>query len=147
VNNEVRHTVYFRQRGLRVQITKVGAEELLTDISVDRLRQRQPKPRSFGSAPGICPGRSEQVFESTTGRPVQRVAFLGSYLPFPKTAAEREKTGDPRKSIAERYASAEGCSARYKIAVDDLVKQRWILPEDRAALLLRGEQEWAEATK
>jgi hypothetical protein len=31
--------------------------------------------------------------------------------------------------------------------VDDLVKQRWILPEDRAALLHRGEQEWAEATK
>jgi hypothetical protein len=31
--------------------------------------------------------------------------------------------------------------------VDDLVKKRWILQEDRAALLRRGEQEWAEATK
>jgi hypothetical protein len=28
-----------------------------------------------------------------------------------------------------------------------LVKQRWILPEDRDAVLSRGEQEWAEATK
>jgi hypothetical protein len=31
--------------------------------------------------------------------------------------------------------------------VDDLVKQRWILPEDRYALLHRGEQEWNEVTK
>lgn len=85
--------------------------------------------------------------DPSIGAPNQRVAFLGSYLPFPKTAAEREKTGDPRKSIAERYASAEDYSARYRIAVDDLVKQRWILPEDRSVLLLRGEQEWAEATK
>jgi hypothetical protein len=85
--------------------------------------------------------------DPSIGAPDQRVAFLGSYLPFPKTAVEREKTSDPRKSIAERYASAEDYSARYRIAVDDLVKQRWILPEDRTALLLRGEQEWAEATK
>jgi hypothetical protein len=81
------------------------------------------------------------------GAPDQRVPFLGSYLPFPRTAAERRKTGDPRRSIAERYASAEDYGARYRIAVDDLVKHRWILPEDRKALLVRGEQEWAEATK
>jgi hypothetical protein len=31
--------------------------------------------------------------------------------------------------------------------VDDLVKQHWILPEDREAMIHRGEQEWAEATK
>jgi hypothetical protein len=36
---------------------------------------------------------------------------------------------------------------RYKNAVDELVKQRWILPEDRATLVRRGEQAWAEATK
>jgi hypothetical protein len=31
--------------------------------------------------------------------------------------------------------------------VDDLVKQRWLLPEDREALVNRGEQEWSEVTK
>jgi hypothetical protein len=31
--------------------------------------------------------------------------------------------------------------------VDTLVEQRWILSEDRAALLRRGEQEWAATTK
>jgi hypothetical protein len=81
------------------------------------------------------------------GAPDQRVAFEVSYLPFPKTAKERAKTGDPRQSIAERYGSREDYLAQYGNAVDALVKQRWILPEDRAALLQRGEQEWAQATK
>jgi hypothetical protein len=81
------------------------------------------------------------------GSPDQRVAFEASYLPFPKTAAERQKTGDPRKSVAERYAGREDYLNRYGHALDELVKQRWILEEDRAALLHRGEQEWDEATK
>jgi hypothetical protein len=85
--------------------------------------------------------------DPSIGAPDQRVAFEASYLPFPKTAGERQKTGDPRASIAERYSSRDSYLARYRDAVDDLVKQRWILPEDRQLLLHRGEQEWAEATK
>ena len=85
--------------------------------------------------------------DPSIGAPDQRVSFEASYLPFSKTAGERHKTGDPRKSIAERYSNREDYVTQYKNAVDDLVKQRWILPEDRAALLHRGEQEWAEATK
>ena len=85
--------------------------------------------------------------DPSIGAPDQRVSFEASYLPFPTTAAEREKTGDPRKAIAERYASRDDYLTRYKNAVDDLVKQRWILPEDREALVNRGEQEWSEVTK
>ena len=85
--------------------------------------------------------------DPSIGAPDQRVSFEASYLPFPKTAAEREKTGDPRKSIAERYASREHYLSRYHRAVDELVKQRWILEEDRQALILRGQQQWDEAAK
>jgi Alpha/beta hydrolase domain len=85
--------------------------------------------------------------DPSIGAPDQRVSFEASYIPFPRTAAERQKTGDPRNSIAERYTSREDYLARYKKAVDDLVQQRWILPEDRAALLHRGELEWATSTK
>jgi Alpha/beta hydrolase domain len=85
--------------------------------------------------------------DPSIGAPDQRVSFEASYLPFPRTAAERQKTGDPRKSIAERYASREDYLTQYKKAVDDLVQQRWILPEDRAALLHRGEQEWSATTR
>jgi len=85
--------------------------------------------------------------DPSIGAPDQRVAFEASYLPFPKTAADRQRTGDPRKSIAERYAGREDYLARYQAAIDDLVQQRWVLPEDRAALLHRGEQEWNESVK
>ncbi len=85
--------------------------------------------------------------DPSIGAPEQRVSFEASYLPFPKTAAEHQKTGDPRKSVAERYSNREDYVTRYTKALDDLVKQRWILPEDREAVLSRGDQEWTEATK
>jgi hypothetical protein len=76
------------------------------------------------------------------GAPSQRLPFEGSYLPFPKNAAERQQSGDPRKSIAERYPDRATYLERFARAADELIQQRWILPEDRAALLHRGEQEW-----
>ena len=63
------------------------------------------------------------------------------------TAADRQRTKDPRKSIAERYHDRDDYMTRYKAAVDDLVTARWILREDRDSLLNRGAQEWNEATK
>jgi Alpha/beta hydrolase domain len=90
---------------------------------------------------------SWNVRDPSIGAPDQRVAFEASYLPFPKTPAERQKTGDPRQSIAERYSSRDLYISHYKDAIEELVKQRWILPEDREPLLHRGEQEWSEATK
>jgi hypothetical protein len=81
------------------------------------------------------------------GAPDQRVAFEASWLPFPKTAADRIKIGDPRKSIAERYTGRADYLARYTAALDDLIKQRWILEEDRPAVLSRGETEWDQAVK
>jgi len=81
------------------------------------------------------------------GAPEQRVSFEGSYVAFPKTAAERQRSGDPRKSISERYASREEYLSLYQSAVDALVAQRWILKEDRDALLDRGKAEWEEALK
>jgi hypothetical protein len=85
--------------------------------------------------------------DPSIGAPDQRVAFEASYIPFAKTAADRAASSDPRKSIAERYASREDYLARYAKAVDALVEQHWILEEDRAALLERGAAEWTEATK
>ncbi|MGC2402266.1 MAG: alpha/beta hydrolase domain-containing protein [Acidobacteriaceae bacterium] len=85
--------------------------------------------------------------DPSIGAPDQRVGFEGSYIPFPKSPEGRQKTGDPRKSIAERYAGRDDYLKQYKAAVDDLVGQRWILPEDRPALLRGGELEWDEDTK
>jgi len=85
--------------------------------------------------------------DPSIGAPDQRLPFEGSYLPFPRTAADRIRTGDPRLSIAERYASREDYLARYTRALDGLISQRWILAEDRAAMIERGGQEWGAAAR
>jgi hypothetical protein len=85
--------------------------------------------------------------DPSIGAPDQRLPFEGSYLPFPRTAADRTRTGDPRVSIAERYASREDYLARYTRALEELIGQRWILPEDRAAMIERGGEEWDVATQ
>jgi hypothetical protein len=80
------------------------------------------------------------------GAPTERVAFEGSYIPFPLSADDRRWRHDPRKAILERYASKEAYVKRYTKALDRLIGQRWVLPEDRAELIKRGEQEWLTAT-
>jgi hypothetical protein len=85
--------------------------------------------------------------DPSIGAPDERVAFELSYIPFPRTAAERIAKGDPRTSIAERYAGRDDYMSRYAKAVDRLVAERWILPEDRGALLELGGREWDFATQ
>jgi hypothetical protein len=80
--------------------------------------------------------------DPSIGSGSQRVAFEGSYLPFSLNETDRKQTGDPRKSIAERYSDREAYLGLFARAADELVQQRWILPEDRAALLQRGGEEW-----
>ncbi len=83
--------------------------------------------------------------DPSIGAPHERVPFEGSYLPFPRTAADRQSSGDPRASIAERYRSRQDYLSRFSRALDSLVAQHWIFEEDRAAMLRRGEEEWSQA--
>jgi hypothetical protein len=85
--------------------------------------------------------------DPSIGAPNERVSFEDSYLPFPKTAADRQKLADPRKSIAERYPAREDYLVRFAKALDALVQQHWILPEDRPRLQHQAELEWDQATK
>jgi hypothetical protein len=54
----------------------------------------------------------------------------GTYSPFARTRAEREKAGDPRPSIEERYGTHAEYVKRYEAAVQKLVEQRYLLAED-----------------
>ena len=65
----------------------------------------------------------------------------GSFIPFAPTKAERLATGDPRASIEERYPTKEVYLATFKKGADDLVAQRFLLPDDAALLLKRAETE------
>jgi hypothetical protein len=54
----------------------------------------------------------------------------GQMIAFPKTKAERLASGDPRLSVEERYPAFSVYAAKVKNAVDDMVAQRLMLPED-----------------
>ncbi len=81
-----------------------------------------------------------------TGMAGERISFLGAYLPFARTKAEREKTGDPRLSIEERYRSKEDYLERFGAAAAKLAADRFVLREDLPAMQERGAREWDEAT-
>ena len=65
----------------------------------------------------------------------QLASLMGSYIPFPRTKAERDKTGDPRVSIEECYGTFENYQKRYAEACDRLVKGRYLLAEDAERLI------------
>jgi alpha/beta hydrolase family protein len=64
------------------------------------------------------------------GGPDQMLYFAGATLPFARTRAERESTGDPRLSIAERYRSREDYLTRVREAARALAAERYMLEED-----------------
>ena len=56
--------------------------------------------------------------------------LVGSILPFAAIAPNREMSGDPRPSIAERYPSREAFLAEVRKAANALVLNRYLLARD-----------------
>jgi hypothetical protein len=65
----------------------------------------------------------------------------GSCLPFASDKATREAAGDPRPSIAERYASGADYVTKVQAVVDELVNDRLMLAEDAERYLERARRE------
>ena len=65
-----------------------------------------------------------------TGAPEQLMSMQGSSHWFPATEAQRAGNGDPRPSIAERYASREDFAGQVQAAAAQLAAEGYLLPED-----------------
>jgi len=61
----------------------------------------------------------------------------GQFIPFAKTAADRAASGDPRKSIEERYPNFSSYYFKVNQAINSFVANRWMLPEDANSALNR----------
>src|SRR5262249_27072460 len=70
------------------------------------------------------------------------VSMAGSYIPFAKTPAERQKSGDPRLSLEERYASRAEYLQRIEAAAKKLATQRYVLQEDISAIVTAAGEHW-----
>ncbi len=65
--------------------------------------------------------------------------FSGGFIPFAKTKAEREASGDPRLSLEERYRDHAGYVAAIKAAIERLLQQKFLLPSDAERLIREAE--------
>jgi len=69
-------------------------------------------------------------------------SLLGSYVPFARTRAERDASGDPRPSIEERYPSREHFLSLNRDAAAHLVRRRFLLQDDVEAVVQRAAAHW-----
>ena len=63
------------------------------------------------------------------------LGLQGGYIPFVKTKADREKLGDPRPALLERYRDFDDFRTQYRKAADHMVEERTLLSEDVAGLM------------
>ena len=81
--------------------------------------------------------RSERI-----GAPQTLITNSGAYIPFPATRAEREKTGDPRLSIEERYSGRAEYLAKAEQVAKRLAEERYILAGDVPAIVAEAGKHW-----
>jgi len=76
------------------------------------------------------------------GAPGDLMSMMGSTLPLARTRAERERRGDPRPSVEERYGSRAEYLAAVRGAAERLVAARHALAEDVDAMVARAGELW-----
>jgi hypothetical protein len=77
-----------------------------------------------------------------TGAGGDLMQMMGATLAFAPNRAAREKSGDPRASIEERYASRDAYLAAVREATSRLIASRHVLAEDLDAIVARAGRLW-----
>lgn len=65
--------------------------------------------------------------------------YVGGMIPFARTIGERDATGDPRRSLQERYLNHDGYVAAVRKAAEKAAKEGFLLPVDAAVLIRTAE--------
>ena len=69
-------------------------------------------------------------------------SMQGSYIQFPRTATDRQGSGDPRPSAEERYHSREQYLGLVSEAAMGLIEDGYLLAEDLAPILSQAGRHW-----
>ncbi|HEY6211099.1 MAG TPA: alpha/beta hydrolase domain-containing protein, partial [Vicinamibacterales bacterium] len=85
--------------------------------------------------------------DRSIGAPDRLAGEIGSYIAFPVTRADRDRTHDPRPSIDERYRNRDAYLGKYAAATLDLVARGYLLQEDVADLLKHAIEHYDWATR
>jgi Alpha/beta hydrolase domain len=76
------------------------------------------------------------------GAPDQLYSMAGSSIPFPMNKAARERSNDPRLSIAERYPTKDDYLAKIAAAAQQLIKEGYLLDRDMPNVRALAAREW-----
>jgi hypothetical protein len=72
----------------------------------------------------------------------QQYSLIGSEAPFARTKAERERTGDPRLSVGERYRSKSEYLSHIESTAHQLVTQHFLLDVDVQKIVNLAGRHW-----
>ena len=87
------------------------------------------------------------LFNEKSG-PTNVVASMqGSFIPLARSKADRDASGDPRRSIEERYRSRDQYLAEITRAANDLVTKGYLLKNDVPRIVAQAGTRWDYATK
>jgi hypothetical protein len=82
------------------------------------------------------------LYDPRLGRDDELVSLQGSFVPLPLDAAERQRTGDPRRAILERYSDRERYLALVEQAAKVLIAAGYLRAEDLGGIALQAGERW-----
>jgi hypothetical protein len=130
------------ERGIPTYPAKVGApyRTYVPAVDVDGNEVAGIRPPELAAPLATFAGWNPR--HPDQGAPGDLMSMMGSTLPFPLTRAERERTRDPRASIAERYPSRAAYLDRVRATTQQMVAARHVLAEDVDAIVERAGKLW-----
>ena len=81
-----------------------------------------------------------QLRSKTIGAETELLGLQGGYIPFSRTAEDRQEAGDPRPALLERYRDYDDYRAQLRGAAEKLIAQRYLLNEDLPRIEAIGEK-------
>jgi hypothetical protein len=126
---------------------KVGASFPVLIPQVDRDGNEMAGVRLPELAVPLATYTGWNLRDAKIGSPDAIQSMVGSFIPFARTKAEREKTGDPRLSIEERYAGREDYLIKIEAAAKPLVAQRLLLDRDVVKVKEKAGARWDSVMK
>jgi hypothetical protein len=82
------------------------------------------------------------LFNDRSGPTNVMSTTTGSFIPFARTRADRERNSDPRPSVEERYRSKEDYLERITKSANDLAARGYLIKEDVPRIVQQAGSRW-----
>ena len=138
----------FRSAGIvTIEPPKVGSAFAMRVPQVDADGNDTAGIRMPATAVPLATYTGWNLRSAAIGAPDELYSMVGSFIPFARTKAERVKSGDPRLSVEERYASKQAYLDQVEAAAHGLVQERYLLERDVASVVARASAGWDFVTR